>query len=37
MRHPTAISLDMTKFPLNLAAGLRMELLTSPARLFRKT
>ena len=25
MRHPTAISLDMTKFPLNLAAGLRME------------
>jgi len=25
MRPPTAISLDMTKFPLNLAAGLRME------------
>ena len=25
MRHPTAISLDMTNFPLNLAAGLRME------------
>ncbi len=25
MRLPTAISPDMTEFPLNLAAGLRME------------